>query len=592
MPTLKHPDRGLPAAWRQMVGNKVVVGLLLAGAVALSACAGEPVGPGNPPDDTTPPPGNVACTGVTEVNLSPGQATVVDPSANNGCLRFPAAGPGGAEYLYMAAATNGREAASGISTSYEVRGGASGLTASRGALPAVGREQRLLEPGGLRPNLAFDARLRSRERALAEAPGAVALSRARISASVVAVPPVVGGQRTFKVCRTIDCTSFADVTATAKYVGPKGAIYLDNTVPAAGYTQADIDSAGFLFDNYLYPLDTTSFGGESDLDHNGVVVVLLTDQVNALSPDCTASGSVILGFFYGNDLLPGNPGSNGGEVFYGLVPDPDNAGCSISHDFARSYLAPTFIHEFQHMISYNQHVLQRGGLSEDTWLNEGLSHLAEEIGGLSIPDQYCVNQDCRTQFQVGDVQNAYGYLTDPESFFLVEPSSSSGLLEERGANWLFVRWLVDQFGGDQIGVTLTRTLVATSKLGADNVAAVTGVPFSTLVPQWQLANYLDDLPGFVTQEPRLRYTSWNFRATFADLHSQDPADFPLAFPLRPDSVTAGAYDRKGTLRAGSGLHLRVLQAPGSAAVTLQLTDSLRRSIPATAVPRIGIARVR
>jgi hypothetical protein len=575
-----------------MVGNKVM-GLLLASTVTLVACGSEPVGPGNPPDNTTPPPGNVACSSATDINLGVGQSTVVDPSANAGCIRFPAAGAGGAEYLYMAAATNGREAASGLSTSYEVRGGASDVAASQAASPAIASMQPSLRRGGLRPNLAFDTELRSRERALAQMPGAVALSRARISASVVAVPPVLGSERTFKVCQTIDCAGFVDVTATARHVGPKGAIYLDNTVPAGGYIQADIDSVGFLFDTYLYPLDTVSFGRESDLDNNGVVVVLLTDQVNALSPDCNTSGSVILGFFYGNDLLTGNPGSNDGEVFYGLVPDPANGSCSISHDFARSYLAPTFIHEFQHMISYNQHVLLRGGLSEDTWLNEGLSHFAEEIGGRGIPDQYCVNQDCLTQFQVGDVQNAYGYLSDPESFFLVEPSSSSGLLEERGANWLFVRWLVDQFGSDVTGAAFTRTLVATSKLGADNVAAVTGVPFSTLVPQWQLANYLDDLPGFVTQEPRLRYTSWNFRATFADLHSQDATDFPLAFPLQPDSVTTGAYDRKGTLRAGSGLHLRVVQAASAPAVTLQLTDSLRRAIGAsTAVPRIGIARVR
>jgi hypothetical protein len=572
-----------------MVGNKAL-GLLLAAAVSLAACGGEPVGPGNPPDDTS---GNVACSAVTAVNLNAGQSTVIDPAVNSGCLRFPAAGPGGAEYLYMAAATNGREAASGVFTSYEVRGGPAGVTASVAPMPAIGRTGRPSGRGRLRPNTAFDAELRSRERTLAQQPGALALSRARISASAAAVPPTVGSQRTFKVCQTIDCTGFVDVTATARHVGPKGAIYLDNTVPAGGYTQADLDSVGFLFDNYLYPLDTTSFGRESDLDNNGVVVVLLTNQVNALSPDCNTSGSVILGFFYGNDLLPGNTGSNGGEVFYGLVPDPGNGGCSISHEFARGYLAPTFIHEFQHMISYNQHVLLRGGLSEDTWLNEGLSHFAEEIGGRSIPDQYCVNQDCLTQFQVGDVQNAYGYLSDPESFFLVEPSSSSGLLEERGANWLFVRWLVDQFGSDVTGAAFTRQLVATNKLGADNVAAATGVPFSTLVPQWQLANYLDDLPAFVTQEPRLRYTSWNFRATFADLHGQDPTDFPQAFPLRPDSITTGAYDRKGTLRAGSGLHLRVIQPPNSPAVTLQLTDSLQRAIGgSTAAPRIGIARVR
>lgn len=569
--------------------GKPVLGLLFASCLVLAACGAEPLDPnqGNPPDSTS-------CATATAIALAAGQATIVDPSANNGCIRFPAADAGGAEYLVVAAATNGHESGAGSSSSYELRAAQGSLAAELAGLPSVSRLQASVSrPGTPTPAEAFHDRLRSRERTFAANPAAVALSRARISASVVPVPPVLGSQRTFHVCQTVDCTAFVDVSATARHVGPKGAIYLDDSVPAGGYTQTEIDSVGFLFDNYLYPLDTLSFGRESDLDNNGVVVVLLTDQVNALSPNCTTTGSVILGFFYGNDLLPGNPGSNGGEVFYGLVPDPTNSRCQISHSFASSYLAPTFIHEFQHMISFNQHVLLRSGVSEDTWLNEGLSHYAEELGGRNIPDQYCLANDCLTQFAVGDLQNAYGYLLDPEAYFLVEPTSSNGSLEERGANWLFVRWLVDQFGADLTGSAFTRSLVATSRLGSDNVAAVTGTAFTTLVPQWQLANYLDDLPGFTAQDRRLGYTSWNLRSTFNGLHTQDPVSFPSAFPLAPDSMSAGTYDRKGTLRAGSGPHLRVVQPAQGGAVEVQLTDSLRQAIGgSTAVPRIGVARVR
>ena len=52
------------------------------------------------------------------------------------------------------------------------------------------------------------------------------------------------------------------------------------------------------------------------------------------------------------------------------------------------------------MISFNQHVLVRDGDAEDTWLNEGLSHYAEELGGRVVPDDLCRRRTLRcTQFQ-------------------------------------------------------------------------------------------------------------------------------------------------------------------------------------------------
>ncbi|HEU5049015.1 MAG TPA: hypothetical protein VFU00_01760, partial [Gemmatimonadales bacterium] len=334
--------------------KSVVVGV----GILLAACGGETVEPpdnggGTPPPPPPPPSG--ACAAPVDIALQPGSHVVVNPTDGGGCVRFPAPGNQGAEYLYAALATNGTESQLGVSVSYKLSG-ASVLTASEAATSAAAL------PPTLDPSLgafkqprsaeAFHQRLRASERALSEAPGALLFNRSPTSANLVAIPPTVGHQRTFKVCETTDCNGFVDVAATAKYVGPKGAIYLDNSVPAGGYTQADLDAVGFLFDNYLYPIDTTAFGRESDLDNNGVVVVLLTDQVNALSGNCNAEGSVILGYFFGTDLLTGQQGSNGGEVFYGLVPDPNNSTCTISRDYARGYLAPTFIHEFQHMISF------------------------------------------------------------------------------------------------------------------------------------------------------------------------------------------------------------------------------------------------
>lgn len=552
--------------------------------LALAACT-DSVGPGPQPQ--------VSCTTVSPTVLAPGESAVIDPVAVKGCIRLPAAGAAGAEHLYVALSAAGREADVGVSTTYTLAASANsavmadvGATAAPLRLPTAGIGELQAVSGAD----AFHDMLRARERELSASPAAAFFSPNR--AAIATVPPTVGAMRDFQVCQTTSCSNFVTVRATAQRVGPKGAIYVDNTVPVNGYTPADIDSVGTLFDSYLYPIDTTAFGRESDLDNNGVVVVLLTPAVNRLSPSCNQSGSVILGYFFGSDLLPSQRGSNAGEIFYGLVPDPTNSSCTISRTYAKTLIGPTFIHEFQHMISFNQHVLLRGGLSEDTWLNEGLSHLAEELGARQIPDALCIDHNCMDQFANGDLQNGYKYLVNPEATALVEDSRSTGELAERGANWLFVRWLADHFGTIPLSTNFTRAIVATNNLGAANVAAITGQPFPTLVTQWQLANYLDNLPGFTPASPRLQYLSWDFRATYLALMQQRPSTFGRPYPLVPDSTRTGTYHRNGVLRDGSGRHLRLIQAAGAPAINVQLSDSLGRSLTNAAVPRIGLVRIR
>ena len=118
------------------------------------------------------------------------------------------------------------------------------------------------------------------------------------------------------------------------------------------------------------------------------------------------------------------------------MPDPLNAICTLSKSFSLDNLPPTFIHEFQHMISYGQHALTLGGDAEDTWLNEGLSHYAEELGGRLVPDDQNPtlgrSPNSLTQFAFSNYDNAYKYLSNPEASALIESAQSSGTLTERG----------------------------------------------------------------------------------------------------------------------------------------------------------------
>lgn len=512
------------------------------------------------------------------VALAVGSYASVDPSQlAQGCVTFPAAGSNGAEYLLAAQSQTGSP---GASVPYALTGDSLPAPTPPSAAHAgtpVGFAER------------FDMYLRKREVEIAATP------RPPAGPSLQAAPTVqrvnVGDTRTFRVCDIVTCNAasdFAQVTGVAKYVGTHAALFVDTKAPAGGFTQADYDSVGALFDDVLYDVDTRAFGAESDIDHNGVVIILFTPVVNGLTPAPTCNTAIVTGFFFGIDIDPAfasDARSNRGEIFYAVAPDPNGtASCPLSVNQVRQLVPVTFEHEFQHMISYNQHVLVRHGPPEILWLNEGMSHIAEELGGLRFD---ALGNTARfSQFTIHDLYNASLYLQDPVSHYVL-PGNGTGTLEERGASWLFLRWVYDQYGSD-----LTRAVDETDLTGAENISRATGEPFARLLGEWFLANWVSDLSGFTTPTP-LQYRTWDFRQTFASLHQQQPSRFPLAFPLVPPVFDGGAgLSLSGTLLAGSGQYARVVQSAGQGGFTVRLTAPGGGVISGTAVPRLEVIRIR
>src|SRR5206468_3279297 len=152
----------------------------------------------------------------------------------------------------------------------------------------------------------FDLRLRRAEREFAaQIPRPL---RAPPRAPALVTPVDSGNVRAFKVCNTLDCdprkpSTLSTVTATALKVGAHIAIFVDNAAPPNGLTQSDLDNLRAVFDTRLYEADTLAFGRESDIDNNGMVIVLMTGKVNALvtNASCVSTGFVA-GFFFGADL--------------------------------------------------------------------------------------------------------------------------------------------------------------------------------------------------------------------------------------------------------------------------------------------------
>ena len=416
-----------------------------------------------------------------------------------------------------------------------------------------------------------------------------------------ALPPAPNSLRTFQVCAKVDCSRFDRVGARVRALKTKVAIYVDTLAPAGGLDSTALDSIAKVFDQRLYGVDTAAFGVESDIDNNQVVLVLMTNVVNKLvtATECQQSGFVA-GFFFGADLDPAfqsDPRSNKGEIFYSVVADPTGTlSCQHTVQEIQAFLPITFVHEFQHMISFNQHVLIRGGSGEVLWLNEGFSHYAEELGGRS----YAASPDARTadctigtsecRFYVGNLFNAYKYLDSTQSHFLL-PTAGLGTLAERGAAWLFVRYVVDHHASASTSSAwnaLTKSLVGTANTGAQNIAAVTGTPFATTVSRWALANAMTD-NGAAPAE--LQYNSWALHAVFSSLHTQRPTSFPNTYPLIPQVSVGRDMDVSDTLRAGSGVYVRATQPGGDPGFTLHLTTPSGALINPSFVPRLNVIRL-
>jgi len=500
------------------------------------------------------------CGAAVPAALAVGAYTAFDPAADSGCVSFPAnTSAATAEYLVVAQSAGG---VPGDSAPFALQSANAAATAQVAQAQLVRSRRALLRGHGPIP-ARFDRMLRERERARRVAARLSAVPRTQMVAARAA-PPVVGSLRAFTVCANYDCSVYRPVTARALSVGAHMAIYVDTLAPANGLSQAQVDSLRGLFDTHAYVVDTVAFGSVSDIDGNGIVIALMTPIVNQLvgAAECFTSGFVA-GFFDSSDLDPSTAAQhNHGEIFYTVVADPNGAlSCSHTTADVESFLPGTLLHELQHVISFNQHVLLRNGDMEDVWLDEALSSLAEELGGESfLPDSNTFGA-----YVFADLANAYAYLANPGAHFLLQTSDT--VLEDFGAGWLYARYLMDQFGP-----TITSRLEQTALTGEANVAAQTGLPFETTATRWALANWVSDLPGFAPP-PGLFYRSWSFRQVFAYFNAQDPFDFPLPFPLVPPSSGGALVSVSGRLHAGSPYYADIVQPAGGGAFGLRLSGA-------------------
>lgn len=466
--------------------------------------------------------------------------------------------------------------------------------------------------GGLPPQRAMAAqyaadrllRSRARQQAMSGAFRAFASSVPRApQGSVLRSPPPPGSIRSFHVVSSLAATpSYATVAAQLAYVGANVLLYVDTLAPAGGFTASQLQGFGQSFDQVLYPIDTTAFGSPTDIDQNGRVIVLLSPVVNGDTPSATcATQGYVAGFFNSEDFSgPADANSNQGEIFYAIVPDPAGTfSCAQTVANVQDAVPAIFLHELQHLINYSQHVVVSGGGAGASWLDEGLSIAAEELGSLHYETE-CPPPSCRSNpaqlFPDSSQGFVQGFLYDSYAFALL-PDTASITLENdgdqgvswRGGAWLLVRWLADQAGGSGF----YRQLERGPSDGVADIELATGRSFPELFADFGLALHTDSLAGLPrTTAPSVnRFVTRNVKQLWARLFatSGPSSAFPLADPLQLFAITADTST--AVLYPGTVTYFR-LDTPANAA-----TVSIRFAVPGGAAfssalkPQMAIFRL-
>jgi hypothetical protein len=351
------------------------------------------------------------------------------------------------------------------------------------------------------------------------------------SMTIIQGTPSVGDLWSLNVAQ--GCTGTPDFrTGRVVSIGEHVIVVADTTNPAGGFTTAQYDSIRLEFDSLAYPVDTANFGGPTDLDNNGRVVAFYTRAVNELSPP--ASSVIVTGYFTARDLFSSAPEScprsNEGEIFYMLVPDPTGAVNSNVRTvpLVRGGTVGTMGHELQHLINASRRVYVHEAGFEEVWMNEGLSHIAEELMfyrtsvGLAPRGNILVT-NLTTGPNASRRVAAFNTYANPNfgrlRSWLQRPDTagafkSNDVLAVRGATWAFLRYAADRRNGSD--ETFWFDLVNSDATGQANLQAVLGVDPQEWLRDFTSAMYADDAVTGIGAAQQV--TSWSFRSLYTALN--------------------------------------------------------------------------
>ena len=341
------------------------------------------------------------------------------------------------------------------------------------------------------------------------------------AAAAAPEPAAPDAHRAFCVVPGLDFSRHLRKPATRVALTAHGAFYVDDD--DLSHSEAPlVEALAQAYEARVWPSDTAAFGAPTDVDQNGRILILMTHELGA-----HLNGGWLIGYFGNSDLLRARDdssdcssgGSNHGEIVY--LNDVQNGAANgySAQDLAGTVYPATLAHEIQHLLNLGHRcVEQRCSGGEDTWINEALSKVAEDLAG------YGWNGPLGRSEGAAYLSRSEGELRGYDGRSLTRWESDP-IGNYQGAH-SFLRFFADRLGPDLAGA------VAGGPGGRDGLEEAIGRPLSRAMAEWATALLVSNEPGAAYSYSGEAWSPLHQRLRRLDARA------PGAVTLRTDGIAA------------------------------------------------------
>ncbi|MDR2899898.1 MAG: hypothetical protein LBV20_00055 [Treponema sp.] len=341
-----------------------------------------------------------------------------------------------------------------------------------------------------------------------------------------------GQMRTFSVVNT--ASQFAEpheIEAELYHVSDSLSVWIAKD---SLFDEAELIKCIEAAETVIIPRVELLWGSSADIDEDGRVAILVSPSIN--------TENLAVGFFNPADFFKRNtdassesynPASNEMDIIYIAVPQSDD-----DSSYNSATIIATIAHELTHAVTFSVKTWQRitegddAALQEELFLNEGWSHLTENLCGYGVSG--------------GNIKFLQRYFEDTAAYSLCGPNrlgqnDSPGM---RGGMTLFLSWLFWKKGGitwdennpllftDKGGISFLQKMLQSPLTGWDSIGASFGTETDVLFQQMvseinmqRIENRIhESIPDPLTKEPVDFFSNMIFSYEGNSVH----IDFPVA----------------------------------------------------------------